>query len=111
MGFTSILTQIFGLPTTVDPETQNRLDERNALIRIEERTKAQELRLIKLTEELRRLGFMLEDREPEYEMFLRALGEIKRERRTALTPEQITQRNEVAKRMLQEIMSSREQRS
>ena len=38
LGFTSILTQIFGLPTTVDPETQKLLDERNALLRTDPRT-------------------------------------------------------------------------
>ena len=108
LGFTSILTQIFGLPTTLDPDTQKRLDERNALVRIEQRTKDQELRLIKLSEELKLLGFVLEDREPEYEMFLRALGEYKRERRTAFTPEQIAQKNEVAKLMLAEIMARKE---
>jgi len=108
LGFTSILTQIFGLPTTLDPDTQKRLDERNALIRIEQRTKDQELHLIRLSEELKLLGFVLEDREPEYEMFLRALGEIKRERRTAFTPEEIAQKNEVAKLMLAEIMAQKE---
>ena len=58
LGFTSILAQIFELPTTLDPPTQERLDERNALIRIERRTKAQELRLIELSEQLKRLGFI-----------------------------------------------------
>jgi ABC-type cobalamin/Fe3+-siderophores transport system ATPase subunit len=72
LGFTSILTQIFGLPTTLDPDTQARLEERNALLRIDQRTKDQELRLIELSELLRRLGFVLEDREPGYEAFLRA---------------------------------------
>ena len=49
LGFTSILTQIFGLPTTVDPETQGLLDERNALLRVEERSAAQEEQLISLS--------------------------------------------------------------
>ncbi|RWI18632.1 MAG: AAA family ATPase [Mesorhizobium sp.] len=110
LGFTGILTQIFGLPTTVDPDTQKRLDERNELLRIDKRTKAQEVRLIKLSEELKRLGFMIEDREPEYELFLRALQEIKAERRTVFSPEMIAQKNEVAKRMLAEIMSRKENR-
>ncbi len=107
LGFTSILTQIFGLPTTIDPETQNRLEERNRLVRIDRRTKDQEVRLIKLSEELKQLGFVLEDREPEYELFLRAMGEIKRERRAVHSPEEIAKKNEVAKRMLAEIMSKK----
>lgn len=110
LGVTSILTQIFGLPTTLDPPTQERLDERNALIRIDQRTRAQEIRLIELSEQLKRLGFMLEDREPEYELFLRALQELKDEQRTVFSPEQIAQKNDVAKRMLAEIMSGKTSR-
>ena len=45
LGFTSILTQIFGLPTTVDLETQRLLDERNALVRREHRS-AEEDRIL-----------------------------------------------------------------
>jgi ABC-type multidrug transport system ATPase subunit len=110
LGFTGILTQIFGLPTTVDPDTQKRLDERNALVRIDKRTEKQELRLIKLSEELKRLGFILEDREADYALFLRAMAEIKRDRQKSFTPEQIAQKNEVAKRMLAEIMSQKGRR-
>jgi len=107
LGFTSILTQIFGLPTTLDPDTQSRLDERNALLRIDQRTEAQENRLIALSELLRKLGFILEDREPEYETFLRAYQNIKDQGRTTYTPEQIAKRNAVARRMLAEIMAHR----
>lgn len=108
LGFTSILTQIFGLPTTLDPDTQARLEERNALLRIEQRTKEQEIRLIGLSEKLRKLGFMLEDREPEYETFLRAYQDIKRAGRTTHSPEQIAQKNEVARQMLAKIMAQKE---
>ena len=68
LGFTSILTQVFGLPTTLDPDTQSELDERNSLLRLHGRTTLQEHRLLELSERLRRLGFVLEDREPEYEL-------------------------------------------
>ena len=108
LGFTSILTQIFGLPTTLDPDTQARLEERNALLRIEQRTEGQELQLIRRSEELKRLGFLLEDREPEYELFLRAFEGLKREGRKTFTPEEIAQKNEIAKRMLSEIMARNE---
>ena len=103
LGFTSILTQIFGLPTTLDPETQARLEERNALLRIDRRTKKQELKLIELSDMLKKLGFMLEDREPEYELFLRAYRDLKRKGRSTFSPEEIAKRNEVARRMLVEI--------
>jgi ABC-type multidrug transport system ATPase subunit len=108
LGFTSILTQIFGLPTTLDPDTQKSLEERNALLRIDQHTKQQETSLIELSEILRKLGFVLEDREPEYETFLRAYQGIKNAGRQTLSPEQIAQKNEVARRMLAEIMSRKE---
>lgn len=111
LGFTSILTQIFGLPTTLDPDTQELLRLRNQIVRAEERTPAQEIQLIELNEKLKRLGFVLEDREPEYELFLRAMTAIKQESRTALSPEMIAQRNRVAKQMLAEIMARREGRA
>ena len=111
LGFTSILTQIFGLPTTLDPDTQQELDERNMLLRLDQRTPPQEHRLLELSERLRRLGFVLEDREPEYEQFLRALTEFKQQGRAALSPELIAQRNHVAKRILSEIMAAKGQRT
>lgn len=110
LGFTSILTQIFGLPTTLDPDTQALLDERNQMIRIVARTPAQNIRLIELNERLKYLGFIIEDREPEYELFLRAMTEIKQADRSALTPEMIAQRNDVAKQMLAKIMAPKESR-
>lgn len=110
LGFTSILTQIFGLPTTLDPKTQEKLDERNALIRTEPRTGDQQIRLIELSETLKHLGFVLEDREPEYELFLRAMQDIKMNSATTLTPAEIAQRNVVAKQMLEAIMAKKTER-
>ena len=103
LGFTNIVTQIFGLPTTVDPETQSLLDKRNALLRIEERSPEQELDLVTLSSELKELGILLEDREPEYTLFLQALEDLKREGRKTFTPEEILAKNEVAKRILREL--------
>ena len=39
MGFTATLTEIFGLPTSLDPETQKQVDTRNTLARIDNRTR------------------------------------------------------------------------
>ena len=108
LGFTSILTQIFGLPTTLDRHTQALLDQRNALLRIERRTQAQEKELIALSGELKRLGFLIEDREPEYALFLRAFEGLKREGRTTFTPEEIMAKNEAAKLILRELLAGGE---
>ena len=107
LGFTSILTQIFGLPTTLDPQTQKLLNDRNALMRIDERTAEQERMLVELSDELKRLGFLLEDREPEYALFLRAFEGLKREGRSTFTPEEIMAKNQAAKQILKEIMAAK----
>jgi ABC-type multidrug transport system ATPase subunit len=109
LGFTSILTQIFGLPTTVDRATQELLEQRNALLRVEARSEEQERKLIELSSELRQLGFLIEDREPEYALFLRAFEGLKREGRPTFTPDQIMAKNEAARRILKEIMAKRDQ--
>jgi hypothetical protein len=98
LGFTSILTQIFGLPTTVDLETQKLLDERNALIGREPRAPQEEERLIHLTEQLNKLGFTIESREPQYEQFLRAWREVENKDRRSFTPDEIQRKNEVARK-------------
>lgn len=103
LGFTSILTQIFGLETTLDPATQADLDERNDLLRRNPRSVDEETRLIELSEGLRRLGFVLEDREPEYETFLRAWHEVQKPGGPPLSPDEIRVRNDVARELVAEI--------
>ena len=93
MGFTATLTEIFGLPSSLDPETQRAVDERNALARIEKRTEQQEKQLIAINDKLNRLGFMFEDREPLYQDFLRAWQDVRYADRPPLSPEQIEKRH------------------
>jgi ABC-type multidrug transport system ATPase subunit len=108
LGFTSILTQIFGLPTTVDRGTQELLEQRNALLRLDARTQDQEAKLIELSSKLKDLGFLIEDREPEYALFLRAFEGLQREGRPTFTPEEIRAKNETARRILKEVISKRD---
>jgi predicted ATPase len=92
MGFTSTLTEIFGLATSVDSETQRDLDERNMLARIDKRTKDQDRMLIEINDKLARLGFMFEDREPLYNEFLKALKDFRYADRPPLNPAQVEER-------------------
>lgn len=50
---------------------------------------------------------MLEDREEEYLLFLRAFEDIKKDRFTVFSSEEIAARNEVAKKILAEITTRR----
>jgi len=102
LGFTSTLTEIFGLPTTLDPETQKQIDERNQLARIEARSEQQERLLIELNDKLDRLGFMHESRDPLYDDFLKAVHDVKYAGRPPMTQEQIENR----RRAMQVLMKS-----
>lgn len=64
VGFMSTLTEIFGLNTTLDTETQKTLDDRNELIHVEQRTEEQNNQLDILNDQLNRLGFSFENRDP-----------------------------------------------
>ena len=105
MGFTSTLTEIFGLPTTLDVETQQMVDDRNTLARIAQKTDDQERKLIEINDRLARLGFLFEDREPLYQDFLRAWQDVRYADRPPLTPLQIEDRRLALKRVIQELMN------
>lgn len=92
LGFTSTLTEIFGLPTTLDPKTQEQIDERNRLVRIEERSERQERMLIELNGKLDRLGFMHESRDPLYDDFLKAVHDYKYSDRPVMNQGEVERR-------------------
>lgn len=103
MGFTATLTEIFGLPTTLDLATQRQIDDRNALARIEQRSEAQEKQLIAINDTLNRLGFMNESREPLYHEFLKAWQDVRYADRPPLTPEAIEKRHEAMKDLIKQL--------
>ncbi|MYM84135.1 AAA family ATPase [Duganella sp. FT50W] len=105
MGFTATLTEIFGLPTSLDVETQHMVDERNALAQLIDKSAAQERQLISINDKLARLGFLYEDREPLYQDFLRAWHDVRYADRPPLTPEQIRGRHLAMKSLIQHLMT------
>jgi ABC-type cobalamin/Fe3+-siderophores transport system ATPase subunit len=105
MGFTATLTQIFGLSTTLDLATQQQIDDRNALARIEQRSEAQQKELIAINEKLNRLGFINESREPLYQEFLSAWQDVRYADRPPLTPEAIAKRHEAMKDLIRQLTS------
>lgn len=104
MGFTSTLTEIFGLSTSLDVETQTLVDDRNALAQIEQKSAEQGKKLIEINDKLAHLGFLFEDREPLYQEFLHAWHDIKYADRPPLTPTQIEVRHQAMKQMIQQLM-------
>ena len=93
MGFTATLTEIFGLNTTLDAETQRKVDRRNDLAASTHRTNEQEIELLAINDELNRLGFLFEDREPLYQAFLQAWREVRYADRPLLNQDQLKARH------------------
>lgn len=76
MGVAGLLTSdLFGLPTTLDNETQNKLDRKLQLQykKENERTLKESAELTQLTQELEQLGFSRTTRDPLYGQFLEHL--------------------------------------
>jgi ABC-type multidrug transport system ATPase subunit len=99
-GFMGTLTEIFGLNTTLDLETQKTLDARNELVHIENRTEEQDTKLDLLNDELNRLGFSFENRDPLYNEFLLAWQDLKYSEKPPLTPDKAVQRRAAMKKVI-----------
>ncbi|WP_448612316.1 AAA family ATPase [Geodermatophilus sp. URMC 60] len=88
MGVAGVLIQLFGLPSTLDLATQEKIDLRNDLSRLTDRSEAQEEELKALASELSDLGLAYESRDPDYRRYLQALHRWERgnERSIATLP-------------------------
>lgn len=74
MGVAGLLTSdLFGLPTTLDAETQSKLDRKLQLQYKKERTAEENEELSLVTQELEQLGFSRTTRDPLYGQFLEHL--------------------------------------
>ena len=104
-GFMATLTEIFGLNTTLDLETQELLDERNELAHIKNRNEDQSNRLDILNDELNRLGFSLENRDPLYSEFLLAWQDLQYSGKPPLTPEKAAQRRIAMKKVIETLQA------
>ena len=103
MGFTATLTEIFGLSSSLDIETQRLVDDRNALANNPAKTNEQEQNLIAVNDKLARLGFLFEDREPLYQDFLRAWHDVRYADKPVLTPALIAARHQAMKQLISQL--------
>ena len=106
MGFTATLTEIFGLASSLDIETQRLVDDRNTLANNAAKTDAQEKELIAVNDQLARLGFLFEDREPLYQDFLRAWHDVRYADKPVLTPAMIAARHHAMKQLINKLQQS-----
>jgi len=101
LGVTGVLTELFGLPTTLDPTTQGILDKREELAsRAESLTEQEKETLRSLSRWLRHMGFADERRDPIEARFLAAMRQWQRERKRLLSETPAAEQRDVARRLL-----------
>lgn len=106
LGVTGVLTQIFGIETTLDRPTQELLDLRNSLLLKDSLEEEEKEQLAGLNNRLAPLGLAIDEREREYEVFLRALKTYKSQSRQTMSPKEIMEQNELALRLIAELNES-----
>lgn len=110
MGVTGLLkSEMFGLSSTLDLETERRLFLRNELFVKIPRTAEEETELSRLSAELADLGFSTSDfRDPDYALFVRKMAQHRRFRKPVLTPEEQAEQNAIADQIIDEILGEEE---
>lgn len=104
LGVSGVLTDIFGMPSTLDQPTQELIDTRNRLARLAELDVAQTEALDAINEQLRELGFMYEERDELYRQFLRKLDDVELADDSARTPEQLRQRDDATREVIAQLL-------
>ena len=108
LGVAGILTsELFGLPTTLDEETQNILDNKHRLTSKQQQeglTDKEKQDLIETNKKLEGLGFTKTFRDPLYQKFVTAWHQREQFQKPVLTPEELEEQNELALSILNEII-------
>lgn len=106
MGVTGLLkSELFGLSSTLDVETERRVFRRNELFVKQQRTAAEDEELSRLSAELADLGFSVADfRDPDYALFVRKMAQHRRFRKPELTPEEQAEQDRIADEIIEEIL-------
>lgn len=98
-------SDMFGLRSTVDTQTLDKLDRRYELYaKGHDRTPEETSEMHELIAELGQLGFMTEFRDPYYEAFARAIARRPEFKKPKLTPEDRQKQEEIADEILDEIL-------
>jgi hypothetical protein len=107
MGVAGVLLRMFGLPTTLDLVTQEKINRRNDLLYRADRDESEEEQLRQLSRELDELGLAYESRDPQYREYLRALHNWEQAQETRLAALPNDEQEELVGRILDQLMESR----
>jgi predicted ATPase len=104
LGFAGVLTDIFGLSSSLDKPTQEKIDRRNELAREKELDPAMAREFAEIKEELRHLGFLHEERDKLYSEFLRQLDRVELADVEPLTPDELRAREEESREIVERLL-------
>ncbi len=106
MGVTGLLkSELFGLSSTLDIETERRLFRRNELFVKSPRSADEDAELTRLSAELADLGFSTADfRDPDYALFVRKMAQHRKFRKPTLSREEQAEQDRVADEIIEEIL-------
>ncbi len=106
MGVTGLLkSELFGLTSTLDVETEGRLFRRNELFVKQPRSPEEDAELCRLSAELADLGFSTADfRDPDYALFVRRMAQHRKFRKPTLSPEEQAEQSRLADEIINEIL-------
>lgn len=108
MGVTGLLkSDLFGLSSTLDPETERRLYRRNELFANKDNLSVEEEEeLGSLSEELADLGFSTSDfKDPMYALFARKMAQRNRFKKPPATPAEKAAQDAIAEEIINEILN------
>lgn len=106
MGVTGLLkSDVFGLSSTLDAETERRLFRRNDLFALDDRTPEQDAELQRLSAELADLGFASTDfKDPLYAKFVRRMAKHTHFHKSSLTLKEQEDQDRIADQIIGEIL-------
>lgn len=107
LGFAGVLTDIFGLSSSLDKPTQELIDRRNELARKDKLTDALAKEFADIKDELRRLGFLYEERDKLYSEFLKQLKNVELADVEPLSPDELRERETETRRIVEELLSGK----
>ncbi len=107
MGFAGLLkSELFGLRSTVDTETLRRLDRRNALYaKGDDRTRAEDAEMARLSDELSDLGFAQDFKDPYYALFVQKMAKHTKFHQSTLTPEERAEQDAIADAIISDVLA------
>lgn len=108
LGIGGVLTDIFGMPSTLDQPTQDLITARNRLARVEELSEKQTKTLNDINEKLQELGFVYEERDELYRQFLRKIDAAEFATSVPRSPEELRRRDEAMQEVIQHLLREKQ---